>query len=156
VKVNFVDILYQTAKMLKTNFPNYNIYIDENEQEITVPSFFLQVNPIQIQEGFDLFKYKTVNLFIEYVDRTALSEKKLQIIDDLQELIGKGISVVQANGEKRTLPVFNKKPTGNDGKTLLVTMQYYDGHAEPLNPEDPDRSYDGLMEILALNLQAKQ
>jgi hypothetical protein len=155
MKVNYVDILYWTAKMLKTNFPNNNIYIDKNEEEIIVPSFFVQVVPIDIKEGFDLFKYKTVNLIIEYVDRTALSEKKLQVIDDLQELIGRGVTVAQANGTKRTLPVFDKKPTIADAGILLVTLQYYDGHAEPLNPEDPDRSFDGLMEILSLNVQAK-
>jgi hypothetical protein len=154
MKVNYVDILYWTAKMLKTNFPNNNIYIDKNEHEIIVPSFFLQVNPLSIVEGFDLFKYKKVNLIIEYVDRTALSEKKLQVIDDLQELIGRGITVAQANGNKRTLPVFNKKPTIADAGILLVTLQYYDGHAEPLSPEDPDKSYDGLMEILSLNVKA--
>jgi hypothetical protein len=155
MKVNYVDILYWTAKMLKTNFPNNNIYIDKNEQEIIVPSFFVQVNPLSIVEGFDMFKYKTVNLIIEYVDRTARSETKLQVIDDLQELIGRGITVAQANGNKRTLPVFDKKLTIADAGILLVILQYYDGHAEPLNPEDPDRSFDGLMEILSLNVQAK-
>lgn len=153
MKTNYIDILYWTAKTLKTNFPNCNIYIDKNEQEIIVPSFFIQVIPIQVIEGFDTFKYKTTNLTIEYVDRTSGSEIKLQIADELQELMGRGVTTIQANGTKRTLPIFTKKLTINDIVSLLITLQYYDGHAEPMNPEDPDKSYDGLMEILSLNVQ---
>lgn len=155
MKTNYVDILYWTAKMLKTNYPNYNIYIDDDEQDIAIPSFFIDVVPTDTTEGFDILRYKTVNLLIEYVDRTARKEKKLQMVDDLSELIGRGITVAQANGVKRILPVFHKKPTISDATIMLVTLEYYDGHAEPVIQE-PDRTYDALMEILALNVKADE
>ena len=155
MKTNYVDILYWTAKMLKTRYPNYNIYVDDNEQDVAIPSFFIEVVPTDTTEGFDGFRYKMVNLIIEYVDRTARKEKKLQMADDLSELIGRGIIVAQANGNKRTLPVFHKKPTISDATIMLITLQYFDGYAEPTIVE-PDRTYDDLMKILALNVKANE
>lgn len=151
MKVNYVDILLWTAKMLKTNYPTYNIYVDENEQNITVPSFFIDVVPTKIDEKFDYRKYKAVNLLIEYVDKKAFKQDKLQMIDDLDELIGQGIIVAQSNGNKRTLPVFDKKPTiSSDVTIMLITLEYFDGKAEPMSVQ-PSRTYDELMGILSLN-----
>jgi hypothetical protein len=154
MKTNYTDILLWTAKMLKTNFPNNNIYVDENEQDVAVPSFFIEVVPMSTKEMFDYIKLKTVNLIIEYVDRTARKEKKLQMIDDLSDLIGRGITVAQSDGSIRVLPVFNKIPTLSDATIMLVTLEYFDGKADPMIDE-PDRDYDKLMGILALNVQAK-
>lgn len=155
MKTNYVDILLYTAKALKTNFPNYNIYVDDNEQEIIVPSFFIEVIPMPIKEGFDSFRYKMVNLIIQYVDRTARREKNLQIIDDLTEMFNRGLTVAQENGELRVLPIFEKKPTvTNDSTILLITMQYFDGYKNPAKPSEDDRSYDDLMKIIKLNIKA--
>lgn len=155
MKTNYVDILLWTAKILKTNFPNYNIYVDGNEQEIVVPSFFINVIPIRTTEGFDTMRNKIVNLTIEYVDRTAHRQNKLQIIDDLDELIGRTITVAQEDGTIRGLPVFEKKPTLTNTSTIMfATLKYFDGYKKPASPEEPDRSYDDLMEILALNIKA--
>lgn len=73
------------------------------------------------------------------------------MVDDLNDLIGKGISIVQSDGNKRTLPVFNKKPTISDATIILVTLEYFDGQAEP-QVSQPDRNYDELMGILSLNI----
>ena len=98
-----------------------------------------------------------VNLIVEYIDRTARKEKRLQIVDDLIEVFGRGLVVAQEDGTLRTLPIFDKKPTiTNDSTILLITMQYFDGHKNPAKPEEDDRSYDDLMEILALNVQVRQ
>ena len=157
MKTNFSDILLWTAKNLKTNFPNNNIYVDLNEQEVPVPSFYIEVIPMDIKEGFDSLRYKMVNLIVEYIDRTARKEKRLQIVDDLIEVFGRGLVVAQEDGTLRTLPIFDKKPTiTNDSTILLITMQYFDGHKNPAKPEEDDRSYDDLMEILALNVQVRQ
>lgn len=78
MKVNYVDILLSIAKKLKTNYPTYNIYVDDNEQNITIPSFFLEVIPMQTDEKLDYMKYKTTNLIIEYVDIKAMKQDKLQ------------------------------------------------------------------------------
>ena len=157
MKTNFSDILLWTAKSLKTNFPNNNIYVDLNEQEVPVPSFYIEVIPMEVKEGFDSFRYKMVNLIIEYIDITARKEKRLQVIDDLTEIMGRGLLVAQEDGTMRTLPIFDKKPTlTNDVSMLLVTMQYFDGHKNPANPEEDERSYDDLMEILALNVQVRE
>jgi len=59
MKVNYVDILLCTAKMLKTKYPTYNIYVDENEQYITIPSFFIEVVPMKIEEKLDTTKYSS-------------------------------------------------------------------------------------------------
>lgn len=154
MKTNYVDILLATAKMLKTKYPTYNIYVDDNEKEITVPSFFVEVVPMRMEENFDYLQYKTVNLLIEYINIKAMSQDKLQIIDDLNDLIGHGITVKQTNGKIRTLPVFNKKPTISDVAIMLVTLEYFDGKAEPMISQ-PDRAYDELMGILALNTENK-
>jgi hypothetical protein len=156
MKTNYVDILLYTAKMLKTNFPDYNIYVDNNEQEIIVPSFFVQVIPIQTTEGFDMMRNKMVNLSIEYVNRSSHNQDKLQVIDNLDELIGRAIVVAQEDKTLRALPVFNKKPKLTNSSTImLVTLKYFDGHKNPANPEEPDRNYDDLMEILSLNIDTK-
>lgn len=157
MRTNFTDILLWTAKKIKTNFPNNNIYVDLNEQEVSIPSFYIEVIPMEVKEGFDSFRYKMVNLIIEYIDITARKEKRLQIIDDLTEIMGRGLVVVQEDGALRTLPIFNKKPTiTKDVSMLLVTMEYYDGHKNPAIPEEDDRSYDDLMEILALNIEVRE
>ena len=152
MKVNYVDILLCTAKMLKTKYPTYNIYVDENEQYITIPSFFIEVVPMKIEEKLDTTKYKAVNIIIEYIDIKAKKQDKLQMIDDLNDLIGKGISVVRSDGKSRTLPVFDKKPTLADATIMLVTVEYFDGQAEPQTKE-ADRTYDELMGILSLNIK---
>lgn len=152
MKVNYVDILLWTAKMLKTNYPTYNIYVDENEKNITAPSFFIDVVPMQTDERFDYLKYKVVNLIIEYIDIKAMKQDKLQMVDNLNDLIDKGIVVKQSNGTNRTLPVFNKKPTFSNSTIMLVTLEYYDGKNEP-EISQPDRNYDDLMGILALNVK---
>jgi hypothetical protein len=36
---------------------------------------------------------------------------------------------------------------------MLATLKYFDGHKNPAKPEEPDRSYDDLMGILALNVK---
>jgi hypothetical protein len=95
MRTNFTDILLWTAKALKTNFPNNNIYVDLNEQVISVPSFYIEVIPMEIKEGFDSMRYKMVNLIIEYIDRTARKEKRLQVIDDLTEIMGRGLIVAK-------------------------------------------------------------
>jgi hypothetical protein len=157
MRTNFTDILLWTAKALKTNFPSNNIYVDLNEQVISVPSFYIEVIPMNVKEGFDSMRYKMVNIIIEYIDRTARKEKRLQVIDDLTEIMGRGLLVSQEDGTMRTLPIFDKKPTiTKDASVLLVTMQYFDGHKNPAKPEEDDRYYDDLMEILALNVQAKE
>lgn len=152
MKVNYVDILLYTAKMLKTKYPTYNIYVDDNEQNITVPSFFIEVIPTKTEERFDTTKYKIVNLIIEYVDIKAKKQDKLQMVDDLNDLIGKSITVIRSDGKNRTLPVFNKKPTLADATIMLVTLEYFDGQAEPQTYE-ADRTYDELMGVLSLNIK---
>jgi len=150
MKVNYVDILLWTAKKLKEQYPTYNLYVDSNEQKITKPSFFLEVVPMETKEGMDFWKYKIVNLLIEYVNPEAMSQEKLQMADDLSDMIGKKITVACSNGQQRNIPVFDKKPTIKDAVIMLVTLEFHDGTPEPLT-ETPDRAYDDLMEILALN-----
>ena len=71
--------------------------------------------------------------------------------------MGRGLIVAQEDGTLRTLPIFNKKPTiTKDVSMLLVTMQYFDGHKNPAEPEEEDRHYDDLVEILALNVQVRE
>jgi hypothetical protein len=154
MKVNYVDILLYTAKMLKTNFPKYNIYVDENERVITVPSFFVEVIPLKTENRFDSTKYKTENLIIEYVNRQALKQDKLQTIDDLDELLGDSLTVT-SNGNTRVLPIFYKKATMTTGTNILASLEYFDGKAEPQKTED-DRSYDDLMKILSLNIKEEE
>ena len=75
----YSDILYYTAKVLKGNFPKYNIYIDKNEEELTVPSFFINVSPLTQTYHFDGVK-KLVNISISYVNKEWTQENRLNII----------------------------------------------------------------------------
>ena len=62
IMVQYVDILLATTKILKKNFPKYNIYIDENQKQIVIPSFYVKLVPLTNNESLSNKRMKLLNL----------------------------------------------------------------------------------------------
>ncbi|AGX43283.1 phage tail terminator family protein [Clostridium saccharobutylicum] len=143
--------MYTVTKLLKDNFPTYDLIIDEEEQgeEITKPTFFITVSNLS-SNSFREYQEETDNIDIAYTDAIVKQEDililkdKLKKIFDLSLLIGKRKLVL---GTK----TFNKK---DDFLTLTIPLNYLNNKAdENINPND---SYTKLMEILNLNIKESE
>jgi hypothetical protein len=141
-----VSLLYSVCKTLKDKFPSNNILIDENEEEIKVPTFSVEISPLKSNTEFSRRK-KLVNIYISFVEKKKTQESSLKMIDELIELFDENIYV-----NSRALPIVDKD-IGNtsDSINLTMTLNFYDGKAEPVK-DTPDATYDALMGILKLNI----
>ena len=45
--VRYVDVLVSTSRMLKDLFPKIKILTETNKQDITKPTFYLEVKPVR-------------------------------------------------------------------------------------------------------------
>lgn len=146
----YSDVLYYTAKILKENFPKYNIYIDENEEEIPVPSFFIKITPLTQTYHFDWIQ-KLVNINISYVNKEWNQENRLNVIDAVTEAFRDRIIVGEKKPLRRALPVFQEDfEKTDDALIFTITLNYFDGRGRV---DDLNREYDKLMEIIHLNIK---
>lgn len=146
----YVDILLYTAKALKENFPNYNLYVDNNEEAVSVPSFFIKVTPLTQTFRFDWVE-KLVTISISYVNTEGYQEDKLKIIDAITEAFGDRIIVGEKKPRKRALPVIEQSFEEADALVFNISLHYYDGKGKL---GDESREYDALLEILKMNIVA--
>ncbi|MBW6408970.1 hypothetical protein KYD98_02600 [Clostridium sp. YB-6] len=141
-----MELLYSVCKTLKDRFPKNNIFIDDNKEEITVPTFNVKIKPLKSTNHFGSRK-KLNNIYITFVEDVKTQENSLQMVDNLTELFDECIYV-----KSRALPILNKDIDNNDDcLNFMMTLNFYDGKAEPI-PETPDATYDKLMGILKLNI----
>lgn len=149
--IKYVDLLYNISKTLRENYPKATIRIDKkkSEEEIKNGLFYVIVSPLTSTTSFNLRK-KLVNVYIEFVEEVKTQESSLKLIDELTELFDENICI-----GNRALPILRKEIKDNDDNvTLMFTLNYFDGKAEYV-PENPDATYDKLMETLKLNIVDK-
>ena len=140
-----VTLLYSITKTLKDNFPKNNILIDDNEEEIKVPTFHVKVSPLKNKNQFNL-RNKLLNIHISFIEKVKKQESSLKMIDSLTELFDENIYV-----NSRALPIIQKDiDNTDDSVNLSMTLNFFD---ERTNPDvTPDTIYDALMGILKLNI----
>ena len=140
-----VALLYSITKTLKDNFPKNNILIDDNEEEIKIPTFTVKISPLKSTNQFN-WRKKLLNIHISFVEKVKKQESSLKMIDSLTELFDENIYV-----NSRALPIFQKDINDTDAcVNLSMTLNFYD---ERTNPDaTPDTIYDALMGILKLNI----
>ena len=146
--IKYVDLLYNISKTLRENYPKATIRIDKkkSEEEIKNGLFYVIVSPLTSTTSFNLRK-KLVNVYIEFVEEVKAQESSLKLIDELTELFDENICI-----GNRALPILRKEIKDNDDNvTLMFTLNYFDGKAEYV-PENPDSTYEELMELLKLNI----
>lgn len=140
-----VELLYSITKKLKDNFPKNNILIDDNEEEIKVPTFHVKVSPLKSKNQFN-WRNKLLNIHISFIEKVKKQESSLKMVDDLTELFDESIYV-----NLRALPIIQKDINDTDDSVnLMMTLNFFD---ERTNPDvTPDTIYDALMGILKLNI----
>lgn len=147
--IKYVDLLYNISKTLRVNYPKATIRIDKkkSEEEIKNGLFYVIVSPLTSTTSFNLRK-KLLNVYIEFVEESKTQESSLKMIDELVEFFDENIYV-----GNRVLPILRKEIKDNDDNvTLMFTLNYFDGKAEYV-PENPDATYEALMEILELKIK---
>lgn len=138
-------LLYSVTKTLKDKFPTNNILIDDNEEEIKIPTFHVKVSPLKSKNQFK-WRNKLLNIHISFIEKVKKQESSLLMIDSLTELFDENIYV-----NSRALPIIEKDiDNTGDSVNLSMTLNFYD---ERTNPDvTPDTIYDALMGILKLNI----
>lgn len=145
--VKYVDILLATTKILKKNFPKYNIYIDENQKQITIPSFYVKLMPLKTEEVLSDKRMKLLNIYITYVNKTHYQEEQLDVMDELIESFD-GINI-KTNTVSRYLPIMSKDIVYGDSITLKLTFKYLDDRKNI--KDNPSKDYEDLMRIIKMN-----
>lgn len=145
--VKYVDILLATTKILKKNFPKYNIYIDENKKQITIPSFYVKLMPLKTEEVLSDKRMKLLNIYITYVNKTHYQEEQLDVMDELIESFD-GINI-ETNTVSRYLPIMSKDIVYGDSITLKLTFKYLDDRKNI--KDNPSKDYEDLMRIIKMN-----
>ena len=145
--VKYVDILLATTKILKKNFPKYNIYIDENKKQITIPSFYVKLMPLKTEEVLSDKRMKLLNIYITYVNKTHYQEEQLDVMDELIESFD-GINI-ETDTVSRYLPIMSKDIVYGDSITLKLTFKYLDDRKNI--KDNPSKDYEDLMRIIKMN-----
>ncbi|WP_315074075.1 DUF6838 family protein [uncultured Clostridium sp.] len=146
--IKYVDLLYSISQKIRENYPDAAIKIDKkkSEKEIKNGLFYVIVSPLKSTTAFSL-REKLLNIYIEYVEEIKTQESSLNKVDELTELFDENIYV-----NDRALPILNKEcKDTDDNVTLMFSLNYFDEKSE-LVPDNPDATYDALMEILKLNI----
>lgn len=154
--VRYVELLYSFSRVLKDNFPKFNILIDENKKAITTPTFYLQVVPLESSTVLSDKRLKLTDVYITYLDKIVTNEKGLLIMDDLIETF-EGINILRDKYDKepRYLPIMKRKIIKIDNApTLKLTFHYYDDRRQPII-DNPSETYEDLMEIINMNIYVK-
>ena len=81
-----LDIQKAITKMLAKHFRDFDIIVDEQAEDVQVPTFFVSVRPVITNNGLH-YKTKKVNIDITYVNEEDNHEENLEITDKLQELL---------------------------------------------------------------------
>ena len=81
-----LDIQKAITKMLAKHFRDFDIIVDEQAEDVQVPTFFVSVRPVITKNGLH-YKTKKVNIDITYVNEEDNHEENLEITDKLQELL---------------------------------------------------------------------
>lgn len=143
--IKYIDIIYGITKKLKEAFPKYNILINGNQEDIVTDTFSVYVLPVSAETSFSR-DFKVVNAFITYINPENETEKRLFVMQDVEQLFHEYLNVGLENSKKgRNLPIFQKNYLTNE--KIQLTLNYYDDSQATY-----DSTYDALMEIISMNV----
>ncbi|AQS10137.1 hypothetical protein CLOBY_22800 [Clostridium saccharobutylicum] len=149
--IEIIDILYAVCKLLKENFPTYDLVIDENElgEEITKPTFFITVDNLS-SDSFREYQEQINNIDIAYTDRVVKQEDILILKDKLKRIFDLSLLI-----NKRNIILGKKTFKSNDDfMTLTIPLNFLNDKAEEnINSNDTATK---LMEILNLNIKESE
>jgi len=136
--IKYVELLYSTTLLLKDKF-NYKVNIEENEQEVKAPTFFVKVTPLTT-DSYLRYSEKLVNITITFTDKVITQEKLIDMQDQLNELFDICLIV----GKRKLILDKKKFNKTKDLLTVTLTLNYLD---DKTNIPDADK-YTALMEEL--------
>ncbi|NSB17438.1 phage tail terminator family protein [Clostridium beijerinckii] len=91
--MKLTDIQKAITKLLKTNYSNYKILVDNNKKDIEKPTFFVQVRPVK-SYNYKVYKERLVNVTITYVNKEFKHEENLDVIDSLEGVFNLTLDVL--------------------------------------------------------------
>lgn len=115
-----VDILHAVSSILNTNF-SYDIFIEDNKEEILVPTFFISVTPLT-SNSYLRYNEKLTNIIITYTNKVVFQEEALDMQNKLDELFDMYIQV----GTRKIVLDKKKFNRTNDFLTMILTLNYLD------------------------------
>lgn len=135
--VTNVNILKAINRELAQNFRDLEpkIYIDENNKDITKPTFFVQVEEITSTSRLQ-YTEDTVKVYITYTNKELTQLEKLEVKQKLKECFD--IDLELKDDEKNVL-IIDKRDFSSTEDILLCTLTFYF-----LNSKDKQKDYDIL------------
>lgn len=135
--VTNVNILKAINRELAQNFRDLEpkIYIDENNKDITKPTFFVQVEEITSTSRLQ-YTEDTVKVYITYTNKELTQLEKLEVKQKLKECFDLDLEL--KDDEKNVL-IIDKRDFSSTEDILLCTLTFYF-----LNSKDKQKDYDRL------------
>ena len=130
--IKYSAILYSFGKAIKDAFPKSILRCKKNEEDITQPTFYVEVRPLQVTDYVN-FKDKLLNVTVTYVDAVEDIEKLNEVAEMLDDALNLGIRV-----DKTFLLFNNKNFTFSDSQDFLslnITLSYKDSQTAELESD---------------------
>lgn len=86
--ITVLDIQNHITKLLKQSFPDYQIRVEDNKQDVSTPAFHVSVRPL-LTVGRMKNKNKLVNVNIYYLSKNKTHRENLimsELLDDMFHL----------------------------------------------------------------------
>ncbi|MDU5101138.1 MAG: hypothetical protein E6240_01750 [Clostridium butyricum] len=146
--IKYNDILCGIGDCLKDNFPEIDRRVKKNKQDLTKPSFYVQVRPLETVD-YKRYRDKLINISVCYINVVEDRYKLIEILEQLESALDLGIKV---NG---TFLLFkNKRHVLSDDDmnfTINLTINYKDDRTVI----DESDYYSALMEELYVDFKTK-
>lgn len=145
--INDVSLLYAITNKIRAE-EKWNtkekcgILIDDNEEQIKVPTFSVRLNLMGTDNIIANQRMKTMSATITYIkpNSKSLTLDNLNIMDDLTELFDEYLEL-----KTRKIPILSKDYLNNNS-IFKMTFKFVDSKAT--RNEKPDYTYDDLMKVV--------
>lgn len=91
--VKLIEIRDVIIQNLTDSFPTYNIYSEENGQELVKPALLVKLHPISMAIENKYHRRKFINVEIQFYSLNGTNQENLEMIDKLYEVFDPVLTV---------------------------------------------------------------
>lgn len=115
--ITVLDIQNHITKLLKQSFPDYQIRVEDNKQDVSTPAFHVSVRPL-LTVGRMKNKNKLVNVNIYYLSKNKTHRENLIMSEQLDDMFHLTLKVYDRELYIQDLTISEVDTTLNVGFTL--------------------------------------
>lgn len=115
--ITVLDIQNHITKLLKQSFPDYQIRVEDNKQDVSAPAFHVSVRPL-LTVGRMKNKNKLVNVNIYYLSKNKTHRENLIMSEQLDDMFHLTLKVYDRELYIQDLTISEVDTTLNVGFTL--------------------------------------